>query len=157
MGRTQRAGVAIVTNLWCPAQCLPLCSRNSPESCGDTTHKLTPPLARQAVGLGARPCICSWGRGLGCWAGGTPQRWEKGRAKGRVTQALLGAAGLLDPAMPEGDTPSADCQVHALWSQGLHAPFSTCGVNSRLSGQAWTPPLSIRASQAGATVRMLHR
>lgn len=26
-----------------------------------TTHELTPPLARQAVGLGARPRVCSWG------------------------------------------------------------------------------------------------
>lgn len=35
--------------------------------------------------------------------------------------ALLRAAGPLDPAVPEGDAPSADGQVRAPWSRGLHA------------------------------------
>lgn len=35
--------------------------------------------------------------------------------------ALLRAAGLLDPAVPEGDSPSADGQVRTPWSRGLHA------------------------------------
>lgn len=35
--------------------------------------------------------------------------------------ALLRAAGLLDPAVPEGDAPSADGQVRTPWSRGLHA------------------------------------
>lgn len=62
----------------------------------------------------------------GCLRG--EQGWE--------TQALTRAVGVLDPAKPEGDTLPADCQIHALLSQGFHAHFSTCGEDSHLSGQA---------------------
>lgn len=78
MGRTQRAGVAPVTSLRCPAPCPPLSS-----SCGGATHKLTPPPARQAMGSGARPCVCSWAEGSGVSAWRHPTEGGEGLSQGQ--------------------------------------------------------------------------
>lgn len=49
--------------------------------------------------------------------------------------------GFLDPAKPEGDTPSVYCQMYALWNHGLYALFSTREEHSHLFGQASGPLL----------------